>query len=84
MTSRERYQQISDSLYEGNGLLMNSGFADLFVRDECVILLLVVLVGIYLKEKWLDQLSTKVITNSLGTIILGFFAGIMIQSLYIV
>lgn len=84
MSSRDRFQEISDSLYEGADQLMNSALVDIFVRNESIVLLLVVLAGLYIKEKRLEKIGTRITSNIVGVVLIGLFASLLIQRLYLV
>lgn len=84
MSSRDRFQEISDSLYEGADQLMNSALVDIFVRNESMVLLLVVLAGLYIKEKRLEKIGTRITSNIVGVVLIGLFASLLIQRLYLV
>lgn len=82
MTSREHFQQISDSIFEGTSLLMDSRLADVFVRDEAVILLCLFLGLLFFKERKLKKQGERVLSNAVGSVVLCLFAAALINSLY--
>ncbi len=82
MTSRIRFQAISDSIFEETDLLMNSAFADFVVRNESVLILIVLVVGLFIKEKRLTEIGVKITTNLLGGVMLSAFSVLLIQTLY--
>lgn len=63
VTSRLRFEEISNSRFENSNYLMNSLFIDLFVRIEMLIPLVFLFISILYKERRVTLIKNKIMVN---------------------
>ena len=84
VTSRLRFEEISNRRFENSDYLMNSLFIDLFVRIEMLIPLVFLFISILYKERRFTLIKNKIMVNLVSLILITCFTSILISKLYAV
>ncbi len=83
MANRSMFQSLSEDIYPDSDNLMGSAFADIFVRKELIVLVLIIVILTLFKERRLkERYLTRLWSNGLISLILMSFGGYLLSKLY--